>query len=371
MGATPGHQRSTTAAESNRHLGVGVIAGAGVVVDATNSLADYVCEGPLLSICGLDAEEVQADIATWERLGRRLAEQLGFDHAHLDDIQRLRIYHYYLPVFFWVQQQLQRHKANGGPHTALVLGISAPQGCGKSTLVEQLEQLCNWLGTQAAAVSVDDFYLTHKDQQEVAAANPGNGLLQYRGNAGTHDLELGTQTLQTLRQLASPEQSAAVPRYDKSAYQGRGDRAAQDAWPRVSGPLQVIFFEGWMSGFAPVEASAAAQVDPALAAVNQQLTAYQAAWDELVDSWLVIRIKSPQVVFKWRLQAEERMRAAGKAGMTDEQIADFVSRFMPAYEAYLPGLYARGPTTAQAGRTLIIEVDQNRSPVLQQPAPVV
>ena len=26
------------------------------------------------------------------------------------------------------------------------------------------------------------------------------------------------------------------------------------------------------------------------------------------------------------------MRATGKAGMTDEQIADFVSRFMPAYK---------------------------------------
>lgn len=53
--------------------------------------------------------------------------------------------------------------------------------------------------------------------------------------------------------------------------------------------------------------------------------------------------------------------------MTDEQIADFVSRYIPAYTAYLPGLYAAGPTTAQAGHTLVIEVDQGRSPVQQQP----
>jgi D-glycerate 3-kinase len=57
--------------------------------------------------------------------------------------------------------------------------------------------------------------------------------------------------------------------------------------------------------------------------------------------------------------------------MSAEAIADFVSRFMPAYAAYLPGLYKAGPTTAQAGRTLIIEVDAQRSPVAQQPAPVV
>jgi D-glycerate 3-kinase len=75
-------------------------------------------------------------------------------------------------------------------------------------------------------------------------------------------------------------------------------------------------------------------------------------------------------VFGWRLQAEQRMRAAGKPGMTDEQIADFVSRYMPAYKAYLPGLYAAGPTTAKAGHTLVIEVDQSRSPVPQQPKPL-
>lgn len=79
---------------------------------------------------------------------------------------------------------------------------------------------------------------------------------------------------------------------------------------------------------------------------------------------------APQWVFGWRLQAEQRMRSEGKAGMTDEQIADFVSRYIPAYTAYLPSLYAQGPTTAQAGRSLIIQVDQKRSPMAQQPAPV-
>lgn len=64
------------------------------------------------------------------------------------------------------------------------------------------------------------------------------------------------------------------------------------------------------------------------------------------------------------------MKASGKAGMTDVQIADFVARFMPAYQAYLPGLYSSGPTTAQKDKTLIIEVDAQRAPVAEQPAPV-
>lgn len=55
-----------------------------------------------------------------------------------------------------------------------------------------------------------------------------------------------------------------------------------------------------------------------------------------VDSWVVVKVGDPQWVFKWRLQAEVQMRSAGKPGLTDEQVADFVSRFMPAYRAYLP-----------------------------------
>jgi D-glycerate 3-kinase len=44
------------------------------------------------------------------------------------------------------------------------------------------------------------------------------------------------------------------------------------------------------------------KVDPALVAVNQALKGYQSAWDDLVDSWLVVRIGNPDWVYKWRLQ---------------------------------------------------------------------
>lgn len=60
----------------------------------------------------------------------------------------------------------------------------------------------------------------------------------------------------------------ALCRYDKSAYAGRGDRAPRPSWPVVEGPLEVLFFEGWMSGFAPVSDAAAAAVDPDLAKVR-------------------------------------------------------------------------------------------------------
>lgn len=40
------------------------------------------------------------------------------------------------------------------------VGISAPQGCGKSTLVEQLQALLISNGHNAATASIDDFYLS-------------------------------------------------------------------------------------------------------------------------------------------------------------------------------------------------------------------
>lgn len=49
------------------------------------------------------------------------------------------------------------------------------------------------------------------------------------------------------------------------------------------------------------------------------------------------------------------------------QVADFVDRYMPAYRAYLPGMYQNGPSTAKAGRTLMLEIDQNRGLTSMQP----
>jgi D-glycerate 3-kinase len=53
------------------------------------------------------------------------------------------------------------------------------------------------------------------------------------------------------------------------------------------------------------------------------------------------------------------------------QVADFVDRYMPAYKAYLPGLRAKGPTTAAPGKLLVVAVDEGRGLAPVQPAPAV
>lgn len=333
------------------------------------SLVEYISSGPLIEACGITPESIQVELAGWRDLGAVAAKHLGFsDIDNLDDVQRLRIFRYYLPVFFWCRRQLEEHKRAAGadapPAAPLVIGISAPQGSGKSTLVEQLELLFQHTGSTAVGVSIDDFYLTFADQQRVAAEHSGNKLLELRGNAGSHDLQLGTDTLTALK--AANRGGGApigIPRYDKSAHSGRGDRAPADTWPQVSGHVDLVLFEGWMLGFRPVSAADAAAVDADLAPVNEKLREYESAWDAYADVWLVVKVPEPTCVYKWRLQAEVAMRSKGKPGMTDEQVADFVDRYMPAYRAYLTDLYAKGPTTCKAGCLLEIEINASRTPV--------
>jgi len=98
--------------------------------------------------------------------------------------------------------------------------------------------------------------------------------------------------------------------------------------------------------------------------VNKNLEAYYDAWDKYIDAWVVIKIQDPSYVYRWRLQAEIAMRQDGQAGMSDEEVNDFVSRYLPAYKAYLPTLYAEGPSGSDPDRVLAIDIDEERNPIL-------
>ena len=52
---------------------------------------------------------------------------------------------------------------------AHVIGVSGPQGGGKSTLTARLVAALGSAGLRAATVSIDDFYLTHAAQRALAS----------------------------------------------------------------------------------------------------------------------------------------------------------------------------------------------------------
>lgn len=94
-------------------------------------------------------------------------------------------------------------------------------------------------------------------QEALASRYYRNPLLQVRGNAGTHDLALGLKTLRTLKNARNifgnggqgTSDPILVPRYDKSACGGKGDRAPVEGWAKVAMPPEVVLLEGWMLGF--------------------------------------------------------------------------------------------------------------------------
>ncbi|XWS16394.1 hypothetical protein CRYUN_Cryun34aG0083500 [Craigia yunnanensis] len=336
-------------------------------VSSVQDLYEFVCSGPLVDKVGVTPEKVAESIDKWLFYGSKLCQLFQLNELYLTIPQKERFYHYYIPVFVWCEDQISQHMSkfkDAEEIPPLVIGFSAPQGCGKTTLVFALDYLFRITGRNSATISIDDFYLTAEGQAKLREENSGNALLELRGNAGSHDLPFSVETLTALSKLTKEGMKMKLPRYDKSAYSGRGDRADPSIWPEVEGPITVVLYEGWMLGFKPLPSEVVKAVDPQLEIVNKNLEAYYDAWDKFIKAWIVIKIQDPSCVYQWRLQAEIAMREAGKPGMSDEEVKDFVSRYLPAYKAYLPTLYSEGPNGSDPKHLLLIEIDEGRNPIL-------
>ncbi|MEO5971553.1 MAG: hypothetical protein ABIQ95_16635 [Bdellovibrionia bacterium] len=277
------------------------------------------------------------------------------------DQQETRVRDYYLKILNWVTEEIA--KAQCRP---LIVGVNGPQGSGKSTLTAALVQVLSEMGFRGLTLSIDDFYLTRQQQVALAAQHPFNPLLQQRGYPGTHDIQLGLEKLGELRKVSATD-SIRVPSYDKSKHQGQGDRLPETEWTEIQGPLDVVFLEGWMLGFSAVSDSVIlgnveVQADPQLTAglleVNQFLASYQ-SWYSQLDAFIHLIPLDVQYVIDWRVEAEERMKAQGKSGMSREDITSYVQKFILAYEIYLPQLIAR---PLLPGKTLQIVLSKERLP---------
>ncbi|CAI0424179.1 unnamed protein product [Linum tenue] len=170
-------------------------------VASVQNFFEYICAGPLIGKMGLTSDTIAESIDKWILYGSLLSRLFQLNDMHLTDPQKKRFYHYYIPVFLWCENQISKHASqfkDGEDIPPLVIGFSAPQGCGKTTLVSALAHLFDVTGRKSATISIDDFYLTAEDQGKLREANPGNSLLELRGNAGSHDLPFSVETLTSL-----------------------------------------------------------------------------------------------------------------------------------------------------------------------------
>ncbi|KAI0776290.1 P-loop containing nucleoside triphosphate hydrolase protein [Trametes elegans] len=277
----------------------------------------------------------------------------------------------------------------------LIVGVQGPQGSGKTYLTSILRDVLQGQphGLSVAVLSIDDLYLPHEGLVSLAAAHPDNALLRGRGQPGTHDVPLGTEVLNKLKRIndaGAPERGVELPSFDKSLFDGEGDRAPRGTVVRP--PVDVVLFEGWCVGFypIPVEEVERRYSQPIeglgddflqrngfrvhdVLDVNERLKSYVSWWN-LFDAF--IQIKPPQAhpytyIYKWRLQQEHNMKARnGGKGMSDEQVERFVDRYIPGYVFFGDGVtqgYQNAPGTRilppWVGHGLRIQIGEGREVV--------
>jgi D-glycerate 3-kinase len=269
------------------------------------------------------------------------------------------------PIITFIESFSRLRQSSPRP---LVLGISGPQGSGKTTLVSHLVTKLS-KKYRVIAFSIDDIYLPHEQLAALGRNHPDNKLLQHRGEPGTHDVPLGIETLDSLIS-GNP---TPIPSYDKSQYDGAGDRVLREKWITTESKFDIVLFEGWCVGFSSLSPSQVAHKQALstgtlkehslshLLFVNSELRSYQTLWERF-DALVWLNAQDIQFVYGWRLEQEHAMKKTLGRGMTDEQVKEFVDGYMPAYELYLDGLMKgelfAGDTTQ--GRQTILRIDYDR-----------
>lgn len=174
-----------------------------------------------------------------------------------------------------------------------------------------------------------------------------------------------------------------MPIYDKSAHQGRGDRAPQSSWLSVKTPPQILILEGWCVGFRAVPAASISALHAApsrtlsqhtvshLSFMNESLAPYEKIWD-LIDAFVHIDAENLAWVYEWRQEQEDALRrdkGDEKAGMSKEEVVRFVDGYYPAYELYTEavrkGLFQGKPNSEGKHLRLIVGRDRKVKEVVR------
>ncbi|HIK32390.1 MAG TPA: glycerate kinase [Oscillatoriales cyanobacterium M59_W2019_021] len=296
-----------------------------------------------------------------ENVREAIARRCDVFLATIDRCQHFPIAHHaafydnlwtlWLPL---AMQLADDRRAAGRP---FVRGVLGGQGMGKTTLATMLTTILAELGYRTIGLSIDDLYKTHADRQRLKAADP---RFIRRGPPGTHDIELGIEVLDRLRRGETAP--IAIPRFDKSLWNGDGDRAE----PELVTGVDIILFEGWFVGAQPVEPSAfdnpphpiVTEADKAFAReTNERLRDYLPLW-ERIDRLMVLYPTDYRLSLPWRQQAEHQAIAQGKAGMTDEEIEEFVGYF---WKSLHPDLFI-APLVEDGNRVdLVVTVNPDRT----------
>lgn len=264
----------------------------------------------------------------------------------------------YVPVIEWLLREITTHAGD-----TYLLGIHGAQGTGKTTLADILSHhLRDTQQRSVACVSIDDFYLTRQQRQDLAASV--HPLLATRGPPGTHDIDLALQTIQTVRMLAAGE-SARLPRFDKAI----DDRCPESEWSTVNGPVDLLILEGWCVGSEPAEPDSLLEPVNDLERnedrdgawrryVNDSLASYQPLF-ETIDALLMLRPPNVETIFEWRLKQERELQQS-RPENTDRIMSQAeLGRFIQLFER----ITLASDATVAAKADVLIQLGVDHQPV--------
>jgi D-glycerate 3-kinase len=296
------------------------------------------------------ALEVSQAFVNPETVSEQIRERLELFHRSKDEIatlcQSLNISPDIATIWdVWLPLALQIANWRDSQQQCLIQGFLGGQGTGKTTLTKGLTLILKEIGYEAVSWSIDDLYLPYKDRVALRNFDP---RIVRRGPPGTHDVQLGIDVLEQFRSNQFPIE---LPRFDKSMQGGEGDRTL----PEIIEQADIVLFEGWFVGVHPIVSEFEIVRDRSFAKdMNQQLESYVPLW-ELLNRLIVLYVPDYQLSKQWRKQAEHKMIAQGKAGMSDAEIDEFVEYF---WNALHPQLFIP-PTTQNAD--LVLEIGAGHS----------
>ena len=141
----------------------------------------------------------------------------------------------YIPIAFWINKKYQKKEKT------LLIGLSAGQGSGKTTLASILSIILKvFFKRRICVISIDDFYKTLSDRSKMAKQT--HPLFKTRGVPGTHDIHLVKNFLNIIKQKNFKK--IKIPKFNKST----DDRLKKSLWYKINKKPEIIIFEGWCVG---------------------------------------------------------------------------------------------------------------------------
>jgi D-glycerate 3-kinase len=242
----------------------------------------------------------------------------------------------------------------------LLFGVSGSQGSGKSSLARYLAQEFG-----LAYFSLDDVYLTKLRRLDLS--RDIHPLFATRGPPLTHDLDLASQTIESLS-TANTEDLTPIPTFDKLI----DDRAPRSLWPVFKGRPRAIIVEGWCLGAKPISPAVLTLPINNLERDFDAQGVWRTRWNDALsksyqdffatfDAILYLEAPSFDVVLDWRCEQEETLLGMTKGTLPVHNRIE-LAKFQLYFERLTRHMLGGGVVSSA-----IAKLDRNRQTQSIQP----